>query len=107
MLLRSIHPTACPSAQPVRSPGIIGDELALTNSMKEKTLSVPDIGFIAVTRVVLGVGIGLLISGGLDREQRRVVGSALLGIGAVTTIPILMRVFGGQCQDRGSIQLVA
>jgi hypothetical protein len=75
--------------------------------MKEKSLTVPDIGFIAATRVVLGVGIGFLISGALEREQRLVLGSALLGIGAVTTIPILMRVFGRRCEDRGSIQLVA
>jgi hypothetical protein len=75
--------------------------------MKEKSLTIPEIGFIAVTRVLLGVGIGLLVSGALNREQRKIVGSALLGIGAVTTIPILMRVLGTQCDTDKTISLVA
>jgi len=75
--------------------------------MKEKILTIPDIGFIAYTRVALGVGIGLLASGLLDREQRRIVGLALIGAGAVTTIPILIRVFGARCEERKPVVLVA
>jgi hypothetical protein len=75
--------------------------------MTEKSLTIPDIGFIAVTRVALGVGIGLLVASGLNREQRIVLGSALLGAGAVTTIPILVRVLGAKCSSEQPIRLVA
>ncbi len=74
--------------------------------MAQKTLTIPDIGFIALTRVALGVGIGVLISGGFDRDLRKAVGWALVGVGGVTTIPILMRVLGKQCDEK-LITLVA
>ena len=62
--------------------------------MKTRELTVPDIGMIAATRVMLGAGIGLLLSERLDREQRRAVGRTLLLVGAVTTFPLLLKVFG-------------
>jgi hypothetical protein len=75
--------------------------------MEQITLKRADVGFIAVTRVVLGVGVGLLIAGGLGREARKTLGFALLGVGAVTTVPILMKVLGKQCEAGRSITLVA
>lgn len=75
--------------------------------MRQTTLTTPDIGFIAATRVVLGIGIGLLVSGGLNRDLRKAVGLGLLGAGAVTTIPILLRVFRKQCDEVTPIVLVA
>jgi hypothetical protein len=69
--------------------------------MREKNLTIPEIGFIAVTRVVLGIGIGLLLAPGLSRGQRKFAGSALLGMGAVTTVPILLRVLGKRCDATG------
>ena len=58
--------------------------------MQEKSFAIAEIGFIAVTRVALGIGIGLLISGRLTRVQRYRVGRTLLGIGVATTIPIIV-----------------
>jgi hypothetical protein len=69
--------------------------------MQDKSLTIHEIGFIAVTRVMLGVGIGLLLAPGLTRGQRKFAGSALLGMGAVTTIPILLRVLGKRCDATG------
>ena len=74
--------------------------------MKEKSLTIPDIGFIAGTRVALGVGIGLLVSGGLNKDRRHAAGWVLIGVGVVTTIPILMRVLAKRC-DAGKPALVA
>lgn len=55
------------------------------------TLSFPLFGLIVATRAALGVGIGLLIAGKL-KEHRRAVGTALVAVGAVTTVPALFAV---------------
>lgn len=62
--------------------------------MKERNLTIPEIGLIAMTRVVLGVGIGLLVAERLNADQRKSVGFALLAVGALSTIPILANVLG-------------
>jgi hypothetical protein len=54
--------------------------------MKERTLTLPEIGLIAGTRVALGAGIGLLISDRLNKDQRKAAGWALFGMGVMTTI---------------------
>ena len=46
------------------------------------------------TRAMLGAGIGLLVSGKLSDESRRAVGRTLLAIGAATTVPLALRIFG-------------
>lgn len=58
--------------------------------MKERKLKLSDVALIATTRGMLGAGIGLLLSGKLNKDQRRAAGWALVAVGAVTTIPILM-----------------
>jgi hypothetical protein len=63
-------------------------------AIMEKSLSVTDLILIAGTRVALGVGIGLLLSDRLNRDQRRAAGLALLGVGAATTIPLAIGVIG-------------
>ena len=60
----------------------------------EKRLNLSDIALIAMTRGMLGAGIGLLAAGRLSDEQRRVVGRTLVLVGVVTTIPLFLRVFG-------------
>src|SRR5438477_512153 len=60
-------------------------------SAKRITLTLPEIGLIAMTRGALGVGIGLLLSNALEKEERRSAGLALLAVGVLTTVPILMR----------------
>ena len=62
--------------------------------LKERGLTVPEIMLIAGTRVALGVGIGLLLSDRLNKDQRKAAGWALLGVGVATTIPLVIRVLG-------------
>jgi hypothetical protein len=62
--------------------------------MRETKLTIPDIMLIGGTRVVLGTGIGLLLADRLTDDQRKVVGRALLLVGALTTIPLAINVFG-------------
>jgi hypothetical protein len=64
--------------------------------MKARELTLSEIALIASTRGMLGAGIGLLLSGKLSKEQRRAAGWTLVMVGAVTTIPLLMNVFGNR-----------
>jgi EamA domain-containing membrane protein RarD len=43
---------------------------------------------------MLGAGIGFLLSSKLSKDQRRGIGWSLVMVGAVTTIPLIMTVFG-------------
>jgi len=58
--------------------------------MKERKLKLSDVALIASTRGMLGAGIGLLLSGKLNKDQRRAAGWALVAVGAITTVPLLM-----------------
>ena len=71
-----------------------GNKIAATRRMKERTVTVPEIGLIAGTRIALGVGIGLLISDRLNKDQRKAAGWALFGMGVLTTIPIVAGILG-------------
>jgi hypothetical protein len=44
-----------------------------------------------MTRGALGVGIGLLLSNALEKDERHSAGLALLAVGVLTTIPIALR----------------
>jgi hypothetical protein len=57
--------------------------------MKRLTLNMPTLGFVVVTRAMLGVGIGLLLSDRLPAGRRRALGLTLVGLGAVTTVPAI------------------
>ena len=57
-------------------------------------LSLPELGLIAGTRGALGAGIALLVGDRLSAEQRRAVGWTLLLVGALSTIPLAIDVFG-------------
>ena len=57
--------------------------------MKQRVLTIPEIGLIAVTRVVLGVGLGLLLADKLSRKARKRAGRVLLAVGVTSTIPII------------------
>jgi len=60
--------------------------------MKEANIALPKLGAIAVTRVLLGVGIGLLLSEKIGRERRAIIGGILAAVGALTTIPLAIGV---------------
>ena len=65
-------------------------------AIKKVNLSFPEFGFILVTRAALGAGALLLATGRLDRRSRQRLGTVLLGLGAVTTIPAAFFLFGGK-----------
>ena len=58
--------------------------------MMEKRLTIAELLLIAGTRVALGVGIGLLLSSRLSREQCKAAGLSLALVGGLTTIPLAM-----------------
>lgn len=62
--------------------------------MKEVRVTVPELELIAGTRAALGIGIGLLLSNRLSVQERRGAGWALFLVGALTTIPLMVEVFG-------------
>jgi hypothetical protein len=66
-------------------------------------LSFPEFGFIVATRAALGAGIGLLLAGKLGRRQRRYIGSTLVAVGVVTTIPAALALFGSGRAKEGKI----
>ena len=64
--------------------------------MKETRITVPELMLVAGTRAILGVGIGLLLADRLSDGQRKGAGWALTLVGALTTIPLALEVFGGR-----------
>ena len=64
--------------------------------MTRTPLSLPEIGLIAGTRAALGAGLGLLLAGRLNADQRRAAGWTLVAVGAITTIPIAVQLVRSQ-----------
>ena len=64
--------------------------------MKTVQLKLPEVGLLAITRVALGAGVGLLLSACLDERQRRAAGVALILVGVVTTVPFALEFFDGK-----------
>jgi hypothetical protein len=60
---------------------------------KQLSVSIPELALVAATRGAAGVGIGLLLSNALSRQKRKAIGLPLLIAGALSTIPIAMRLF--------------
>ena len=58
---------------------------------KTITVSLPEAFAVAATRAVAGVGIGLLLANQLIAPERRKLGWALLAFGALSTIPLALR----------------
>lgn len=72
--------------------------------MKRLDLSLPEFGFVVMTRAALGAGIGLLLADRLCRKTRRRVGLTLVVLGALTTVPAAMAVFGGISRSPATAQ---
>ena len=66
--------------------------------MITRMISLPELGLISGTRAMAGAGIALLLADRLNDEQRRAVGWTLFAVGLITTIPLLMNVFGKSCR---------
>jgi len=61
--------------------------------MQKHEVSKVQLFLIAGTRVILGIGVGLLIAGKLEGENRKLLGRVLLGAGIASTFPIARSVF--------------
>ena len=59
---------------------------------KKILMKIPEVGFIASTRVALGAGLGLILSDKLSRNRRKTTGWTLLAIGAATTVPVIVTI---------------
>jgi hypothetical protein len=57
--------------------------------MKSFNLKPPAVGFLVGTRAALAFGAGLLVASRIPEGRRKRIGLALLGFGAVTTIPAI------------------
>lgn len=62
--------------------------------MKKVDVTFPEFMFIVGTRAFLALGVGLLAAGKLDRATRRALGTTLIAIGALTTIPAALALSG-------------
>ncbi len=69
--------------------------------MRRYNIALPEMAIVAATRAMAGAGAGLLISDLLPAETRRTLGWTLLAIGAVSTIPIAMTLFGRREESDG------
>jgi hypothetical protein len=61
--------------------------------MIKAELTLPEIFLIAATRGLLGAGIALLLADKVSAEQRKAIGWSLVGVGALSTIPLALQVF--------------
>jgi hypothetical protein len=61
--------------------------------MRERRLTTPELMLVAGSRVALGIGIGLLLAGRLGEQGQKGAGTALLAVGALTTIPLAIIFF--------------
>lgn len=61
--------------------------------MKTADLPVLEVELIAVTRAILGIGIGLLVHDYLSAEGRAPIGWTCLAAGLLTTIPLATSVY--------------
>jgi hypothetical protein len=71
--------------------------------LRTTTIPLPEVGLIAGTRVLFGVGLGLLLSERLCPEHRRPVAVTLLIVGALTTIPLVVEVLAGLNETPGDL----
>jgi hypothetical protein len=75
--------------------------------MKTRGLTIPEIVLIGGTRVALGAGIGFLLSGRLNKDQRTAAGWALFAVGALSSIPIVLGVLGKRSVREERVELAA
>jgi hypothetical protein len=66
--------------------------------MIRRIVTLPELGLVAGTRAALGAGVALLLADKLTPESRRAVGWTLVGVGVISTFPLLAQIFLG---DRG------
>jgi hypothetical protein len=68
--------------------------------MTHYKVTMPELGLIAGTRGMAGVGMGLLIGGLFNDRTRQVLGWTLFAVGALTTVPLALEVLGHKEKER-------
>lgn len=68
--------------------------------MRTLRLDTPLLVLVGATRGMIGFGAGLLIAERLRRDRRKSVGWTLLAIGALSTIPLGVKIFRNRDADR-------
>src|SRR5262245_6667178 len=69
--------------------------------MIRRNVTLPEVGLVAGTRMILGAGLGLLVASRLEPGPRRAAGWALLGVGVVTTFPLVAQILFGASPAEG------
>lgn len=62
--------------------------------MKPVELDLSTLIFVVGTRVALAFGVGLFVADHIPPERRRALALTLIGLGAATTVPAALAVFG-------------
>ena len=73
----------------------------------KRTLTIPELLLIVSTRVALGAGVALLMADRMSRDTRKGAGWALVGVGAITTIPLVLQMRSGREPHEGRAKLAA
>ena len=71
--------------------------------MRELHLTPPWLGFIVGTRVALAFGAALLLADRIPKARRKTIGRTLVAIGAATTVPAAMAVFGSRSRHLAAV----
>lgn len=62
--------------------------------IKTAEVTLPEMALIAGTRAMLGAGLGFLLADRFNLNQRKAIGWTLVMVGAITTLPLALEVFG-------------
>jgi gas vesicle protein len=62
---------------------------------KKISATFPELALLAITRGMIGAGVGLLFANKLSRKNRTAIGLPLFIVGALSTIPIALHLFNG------------
>jgi hypothetical protein len=84
--------TARSSARPTMEP--FHREGSTMQLQKRHEVTVPELVLVATTRGLLGAGLGLLLADRLSAPQRRTAGYVMTGVGLLSTVPLLVQIFG-------------
>jgi hypothetical protein len=60
--------------------------------MRERRISLPELGMVAATRGALGFGLGLLLADRWPAEERRTIGWTLFLVGLISTVPLALEI---------------